>query len=172
MFSLTRRAAFAAAVGLMALSSFAGAQAGALADDTATGTLTVNGTETKVAYAYAHSVPGFFDKTTNDVEVIVSDVPLDAKALGDPFARSKLADEGKLHAFEIRINAEGAPISTMWRHNGFKGPQPSGLSTADPFTKTVFDGKVVEASYKSASPGDFFDNTFSFDVTFRATIGK
>ena len=130
----------------------------------------MNGKVTKVAFAYARSVPGFFDKNVNDTLVIVSDVPLDAKALADPFVRSRMADAGKLHAFEITIDAEGKPISTAWRHNGFKGPTPSGLSTADVFTKKVLDGKVVDASYKSAEEAEFFGNKYAFDVTFRANI--
>jgi hypothetical protein len=140
------------------------------ADGTASGTLTVNGKVTKVAYAYARSVPGFFDKNTQDTKVIVSDVPLDAAALADDFARSDLAEAGKLHAFEIIIDASGTPISTAWRDNGFKGPTPSGLSSADPFTKTVLDGKFVEGNYKSAEEAEFFGNTYAFDVTFRAAI--
>jgi len=52
----------------------------------------------------------------------------------------------------------------------FKGPTPSGLSSSDVFTKKVFDGKTVEGSYKSAAPAEFFDNTYSFDVTFHAAI--
>ena len=140
------------------------------ADGTASGTLTVNGKTTKVAYAYARSVPGFFDKNTMDTKVIVSDVPLDAKALSDDFARSDLADAGKLHAFEITIDATGTVISTAWRDNGFKGPMPSGLSSADVFTKKVLDDKVVDGSYKSAEPAEFFGNTYAFDVTFRAAI--
>jgi hypothetical protein len=140
------------------------------ADGTASGTLTVNGKVTQVAYAYARSVPGFFDKNTQDTQVIVSDVPLDAAALSDDFARGDLADAGKLHAFEIIIDASGTPISTAWRDNGFKGPTPSGLSSADPFTKTVLDDKVVEGNYKSAEEAEFFGNTYAFDVTFRAAI--
>src|SRR3954469_1307424 len=77
------------------------------ADGTAEGTLTVNGKVTQVAYAYARAVPGFFDKSTMDTEVIVSDVPLDAAALSDPFVRGDLAEAGKLHAFEIIIDASG-----------------------------------------------------------------
>jgi hypothetical protein len=142
------------------------------ADGTASGTLTVNGKTTQVAYAYARSVPGFFDKATRDTQVIVSDVPLDATALSDPFVRGDLADAGKLHAFEITIDASGTPISTAWRDNGFKGPQPSGLSSADPFTKTVLDAHVVAGNYKSAEPAEFFGNTYSFDVTFRAAISQ
>ncbi|WP_158813753.1 hypothetical protein [Methylocapsa sp. S129] len=174
MMVLTRRAALAA-IALAATSLLATAacadSAAALADGKADGALTVNGKTTKVAFAYARSVPGFFDKKVNDTEVIVSDVALDAKALADESARIKMAAAGKLHAFEITINAAGAPISTIWRHNGFKGPTPSGLSTADVFTKNVLDGKVVDGGYKSAAPAEFFGNTYAFDVTFRAAIG-
>lgn len=143
----------------------------ASADGKASGTLTVNGKTTKVAFAYARQVPGFFDKTTKDTVVIVSDVALDAKALGDEFVRDDMAKAGKLHAFEITIDASGAPISTSWRHDGFKGPTPSGLSSSDVFTKRVLDGKIVDASYKSAAGDAFFGNTFAFDVTFRAAVG-
>jgi hypothetical protein len=140
------------------------------AEGTASGTLTVNGKTTQVAYAYARAVPGFFDKNTIDTQVIVSDVPLDEKALSDDFVRIDLAKAGKLHAFEITIDASGTPISTAWRHDGFNGPEPSGLSTADVFTKTVLDDKVVEGSYKSAEAAEFFGNTYAFDVTFRAAV--
>jgi hypothetical protein len=174
MNALTRRAALAA-IALAATSLLATAacadSAPALADGKADGTLTVNGKTVKVAFAYARSVPGFFDKKVNDTQVIVSDVALDAKALADESARIKMAGAGKLHAFEITIDAEGKPISSVWRHNGFKGPTPSGLSTADVFTKNVLDGKVVDGGYKSAEAAEFFGNTYAFDVTFRAAIG-
>ena len=92
------------------------------------------------------------------------------RRLGDDFARGDLADAGKLHAFEIVIDASGTPVSTVWRHNGFRGPQPSRLSTADVFTKTELDDKVVAGSYRSAEPAEFFGNTVAFDVTFRAVV--
>lgn len=172
MNALTRRAALCVAVvGLLtaSLPVTAGAPA-PLADGKADGTLTVNGKTTKVAFAYAKSVPDFFDNKKKAIEVILSDVPLDAKALADSFARSDLADKGKIHTFEITIGAAGVPISTNWHHNGFKGPTPSGLSTADVFTKKVLDGKIIEASYKSAGQSEFFGNTSGFDVRFRAKI--
>lgn len=171
MISVTRRTALvlAAASLLVPLLSVPSAMADP-ADGTASGTLTVNGKTVPVAYAYARQVPGFFDKSTMDTQVIVSDVPLDAKALGDDFARIDLAKAGKLHAFEITIDASGTPISTVWRHNGFNGPEPSGLSSADVFTKKVLDDKVVEGSYKSAEAAEFFGNTYAFDVTFRAVV--
>jgi len=171
MIPITRRTALIlAAAGLVATALSATDGKADPADGKAEGTLTVNGKTTKVAYAYARSVPGFFDKNTNDTQVIVSDVPLDEKALSDEFARNDLATEGKLHAFEITIDATGTPISTAWRDNGFKGPMPSGLSSADVFTKKVLDGKFVEGGYKSAEAAEFFGNTYAFDVTFRAAI--
>src|ERR1700690_3504629 len=113
----------------------------AAAEGKADGKLTVNGKSTEMKYAYASAGPGFFDKTKEDVTVIVSDVPLDAKALEDQFERIHMADAGKLHAFEITIDAEGKPISTAFRHNGFKGPSPSGLSSEDVFTEKTFSGR-------------------------------
>ena len=142
------------------------------ADGKAEGTLTVNGKVTKLSYAYARAVKGFFDKTKEDVEVILTDVPLEAKALEDQFERMHMADAGKLHAFEITIDAEGKPISTAFRDSGFKKASPSGLSSEDVFTKKVFDGKTVEGRYKSAKQAEFFGETYSFDVAFRADITR
>jgi hypothetical protein len=174
--ALTRRGAVVAAAfgilttSILATEGRAESAPATLADGKAEGTLTVNGKTTTVAFAFARSVPGFFDKNVNDIQVIVSDLPLDAKAQADEFVRARMAKEGKLHAFEITIDASGAPVSTAWRHNGFKGPMPSGLSSDDVFTKKVLDGKFVEGNYKSAATEEFFGNTYAFDVTFRAVV--
>lgn len=170
MIPITRRNAMVLAASSLFATSLSARAKADLADGAASGTLTVNGKTTKVAYAYARSVPGFFDANTKDTQVIVSDVPLDAAALADGFARDDLAKAGKLHAFEITIDATGTPVSTAWRHDGFTGPMPSGLSTADVFTKKVLDDKVVEGSYKSAEEAEFFGNHYAFGVTFRAAI--
>ena len=171
MIPMTRRTAMVlAASGLLAAALPAAGAKADPAEGTASGTLTVNGKTVKVAYAYARSVPGFFDPSTKDTLVILSDVPLDAKAQADDFTRNDLAAAGKLHAFEITIDASGTPVSTAWRHDGFNGPAPSGLSSADVFTKKVLDDKLVAGSYRSAEAGEFFGNTFAFDVTFRAAI--
>ena len=140
------------------------------ADGKAEGTITVNGKTTKLTHAYARSVKGFFDKTKEDVEVILTDVPLEANALEDQFERIHMADAGKLHAFEITIDADGKVVSTAFRDAGFKKASPSGLSSEDVFTKKTFDGKTVEGRYKSAKPHEFFGETYSFDVSFKADV--
>jgi Domain of unknown function (DUF4878) len=144
----------------------------AAAEGKAEGKLTVNGKSTDVKYAYASAGPGFFDKTKEDVTVIVSDVPLEGKALEDEFERIHMADAGKLHAFEITFGADAKPISTSFRHNGFTKASPSGLSSEDVFEKKTFDGKIVEGHYKSAKPHEFFGNTYAFDVSFKADITR
>ncbi len=158
--------AFFAALGLLA------APSARAADGKAEGTITVNGKTTKLTHAYARAVPGFFDKTKEDVEVILSDIALEGKALTDQFERIHMADAGKLHAFEITLDADGKPISTAFRDNGFKKASPSGLSSEDVFTKKVLDAKAVAGSYKSAKVHDFFGEKYSFDVSFSAEITR
>ena len=148
------------------------APAARAADGKAEGTITVNGKTSKLSHAYARAVKGFFDKTKEDVEVILSDAPLEGKALLDQFERSHMADAGKLHAFEITFDADGKPISTAFRDNGFKKASPSGLSSDDVFTKKVFDGKTIEGRYKAAKTHEFFGETYSFDVFFKADITR
>jgi len=160
-------AGFVLAAGVAAVAPRAAA-----AEGKAEGKLTVAGKSTDVTYAYASARPGFFDKTKEDVTVIVSDVPLDAKALEDEFERIHMADAGKLHAFEITFDADAKPISTSFRHDGFKQASPSGLSSEDVFEKKTFDGKTVEGRYKSAKPHEFFGTTYSFDVSFKADIAR
>ena len=160
-------AAFLVAAGIAAVAR--GARA---ADGIAEGTLTVNGKSTKLSYAYARAVKGFFDNAKEDVEVVLSDVPLEAKALADEFERIHMADAGKLHAFEITLNAEAKPISTSFRHDGFAKASPSGLSSEDVFTKETFDARTVAGRYRSAKEKEFFGNTYSFDVAFHADITR
>jgi hypothetical protein len=168
--AMSARARISLAV-LAAFGLFASPAAPA-ADGKAGGTITVNGKTTKLSYAYARAVKGSFDKTKEDVEIILSDVALDGKALEDEFERMHMADAGKLHAFEITLSEEGTPISTSFRDNNFKQGSPSGLSSEDVFTKKVFDGTTVDASYKSSKPHEFFGDTYSFDVTFRADVTR
>lgn len=140
------------------------------AEPSASGTLTVNGTTTRVAYAYAREVPSFFENGRNDLEIIVSDVPLDANAQRHAATRMEMAKAGKLHAFEMTLNPAGKPISTSWRHRGFKDASPSGLSSSDVFVAKTIDKQVVDASYKAAKPQSFFGHAYDFDLSFRASI--
>jgi hypothetical protein len=142
----------------------------AAAAPTASGSITVNGVTTKMLYGSARLVKGFFDPTKNDVEVLLSDVPLAGTALTDGFERDKLAKNGKAHIFEITIDASGTPISTAFRHSGFSGPPPSGVDSSDVLTKTILSTTDIAARYRSTTPKEFFGDTFGFDVSFHLPI--
>lgn len=147
------------------------APAAPAADGKAEGTLTVNGKTAKLAYAYASAAPGFFDKKKEDVHLILSDVALSPKALGDTFERIHMADAGALHAMEIIFDADGKVISTSYRDKAFKA-SPSGVSSDDVFEKTAFDGRTVAGRFRSTKPHEFFGDVYSFDVTFDAQVAR
>ena len=158
---------FLGLTGIMAMSSMALA-----ADGKADGKLVVDGKPVNLAYAYAFAQPGFFDKQTEDICVLLTDVPLTGKALEDNFERMKLTKQGKLHCVEVTINAKKQAISVTVRHPSFKMPQ-SGGSTEDDFEATVFDGKVVGGRVFRKSPGKSFEDLeYTYDVIFSAAITR
>jgi hypothetical protein len=144
--------------------------AAAIESGKADGQLTVGGKAVKLTRAYAVAQKGFFDAKKDDVLVILTDTPLDAKALADDFARIALAKEGKLHSVELVINANKQPISVSIRHSAFKYPQ-SGGSTEDAFDAQAFDAKTIAGRVFRKSPGSSFDDIpFTYDVTFQASV--
>ena len=138
----------------------------------ASGTVTVNEKTSKIAFAYAHEVKGFFDPTKPDIEVILSDVALSAKALTSFGERGRLADAGRIHTFEITINRSGKPVSSAFYNNGFGGASPSGLDSSDALTVKMLAAASIDAKYKSSGVHEFFGNRYSFDVAFQASITK
>ena len=138
----------------------------------ASGMVTVNDKTSKMAFAYAREVKGFFDPTKPDIEVILSDVALSAKALISFGERGRLADAGKIHTFEITINRSGKPLSSAFYNNGFGGPSPSGLDSSDSLTVKKLAATSIDAKYKSSKVHEFFGSKYSFDVTFKAPITK
>ena len=138
----------------------------------ASGTVTVNGKTSKIAYAYAHEVRGFFAPKKPDIEVILSDVSLPAKALASSGERARLAATGKVHTFEITIDRTGKPVSSTFNNNAFTGPSPSGLDSSDVLTVRTLVAKSLEATYRSAEVHDFFGSQYSFDVAFNVPISK
>jgi len=79
-------------------------------EGTVTGTLTVEGVPVAITHVYATVQPGFFDKKTEDVHVLLSDVALSDEAREDVFELTKLAEKGEAHMVEITIDAQGSPI--------------------------------------------------------------
>jgi len=153
---------------LMAIAMIAAAAA---ADGIATGTLTVKGTATKIAHAYAMSVPNPMDKSKPAVRLVLSDVAIDPKALGDVFGLQDLTRAGKLHAIEALVSVpDQAVLGTQMYDPAFKMSSVSVAGTnikldVKTLDKTTFAGKLY-----TGKPDDFNNVPFEYAITFSAPI--
>ena len=137
----------------------------------AEGQLTVAGNKVQLRHAYAIAQPGFFDKTQEDIVVIVTNTPLSDKAVEDRWERSALASEGTLKSVEITINSKQQPISVSVKHPAFKA-SPSGFSSNYILELKTFDEKTVEGRMYCKTEQEFFDTVYTFDFTFKAEIQR
>jgi uncharacterized membrane protein len=141
--------------------------------ETAFGKLTVADKTTPLKYAYARAAKSFFDKTKEDVLVILSDVPIPEEALKDEFARHHLAAEGKLHGVEVLLDAEKQAIGGGLLHEAWK--EMSGYVSATGmhvFTPKTFDGKVAEGTLATRKPSEFMSRSFEYKATFSAPVWR
>jgi len=137
----------------------------------AEGQLTVAGNKVQLQHAYALAQPGFFDKTQEDIVVIVTNIPLSDKAVEDRWERSALVSEGILKSVEITINSKQQPISVTVKHPAFKA-SPSGFSSNYILELKTFDEKTVEGRMYCKTEQEFVDTVYSFDFTFKAEIRR
>jgi hypothetical protein len=143
------------------------------ADGSAAGSLTVAGKTTPLKYAYARAAKGFFDKTKEDVLVILTDVPLSEEALQDEFARHHLAAEGKLHGVEVVLDAGKQAIGGGLLHEAWK--ETGGYVSATGmhvFTPKAFDGKVVEGMLATSKRSEFMKVSFEYKAAFSAAVWR
>ncbi len=152
----------------MAIAMIAAATA---ADGTATGTLSVKGSVSKIAHAYAFSVPNPMNKGKMAIRLVLSDVAIDPKALADEFGLIDLGRSGKLHAIEALVDpADKSVLGTQMYDAGFKMSSVSVASTnikldVKTLDKTTFAGKIY-----TAKPDDFNSVPFEYAITFSAPI--
>jgi hypothetical protein len=104
-------------IALIALALIAPVAAGA-AEGTANGTFTVKGKATKLTHAYAKAKQDPSNKGKEEIEVTLSDMPLDAKVLDDPtpFGLIDLSRADKLHGIRFFIS----PPSIVTRHDAVR----------------------------------------------------
>jgi hypothetical protein len=140
------------------------------ADGTASGQLIVNAVTVPLTHAYAIAQPGFFDKSKEDVRVLLSSVPLSKDALEDMFELIKLARTDRGHIVEVVIDASGAPISGAIYTKAFDGMvSASGMHT---FTREHFERKRIAGRLAVTDPHTFSGVTWRYDATFSAAIPR
>jgi hypothetical protein len=139
-------------------------------DGTASGQLIVNAVTVPLTHAYAVAQPGFFDKSKEDVRVLLSSVPLSKDALDDVFELIKLAREDRGHIVEVVIDASGAPISGAIYTKAFDGMvSASGMHT---FTRERFERARIAGRLAVTDPHTFSGVTWRYDATFSAAIPR
>ena len=140
------------------------------ADGAAEGMLTVNGTTFPLKYAYASAKPGFFDKTKEDIHVLLSDVPLSDEQRADVFEIIHLARDGKAHVVEVVLDAEQRPIAGAFFTLPFEGMvSATGMHV---FEQKAFEHKRIAGRLSTDGARTFQDITYEYAATFSALIPR
>ena len=142
------------------------------AEGTTSGTFTVKGKATKIAYAYAFSIPNPMDKTKQAIRVVLSDVAIEPKVLADPspFGIGDLARAGKLHAIEALISVpDKAVLATQMHDANFKMTASVAGSNIQLDVK-LLDKTVIAGKLYTVKPDDFNGVPFEYSITFSAPI--
>ena len=145
------------------------------AEGTANGAFTVKGKATKLTHAYAKVNADASNKANEEIEVILSDVPLDAKVLNDPtpFGLIELSRAGKLHAIKFFIKPPSMVTGTMlFDYPAFKMGSVSAAGTDIKVDVKTLDKTTVAGKLYTAKPLDFNDVPYEYSVTFSAPIGR
>lgn len=134
----------------------------------ATGAITVNGRQFPVRHAYASVQPGFFDRKTEDVRVLLTDVPVAEPARGDTFALARLARAGGLHGIEVVVDSKGEPMSGFLFAEAFDGMVS--VSGMHRFDRKALERLQIAGRMFTDEPRTFSGVTWQYDVTFSAAI--
>jgi hypothetical protein len=142
---------------------------------TATGTFTVKGKATKLTHAYAKAKPDPSQKGTEEIEVTLTDVALDAKVLQDPtpVGLMDLSRAGKLHGIRFWISPGKAVTGTsLFDYSAFKMGSVSAAGTDIKLDVKTLDKTTVAGKLYTAKPLDFNDVPYEYSVTFSAPVGR
>jgi hypothetical protein len=139
-------------------------------EGTASGRLTLDAVTVPLTHAYASAQPGFFDKASEDIRVLLSDVTLPETALTDVFELIKLAREDRAHIVEVVIDASGSPISGAIYAKAFDGMlSASGMHQ---FTRGKMERTVIAGRLVVPEPRTFKDVAWHYDAAFSAPIPR
>ena len=137
---------------------------------TATGAITVNGRQFELRYAYASVQPGSFDARTEDVRVLLTDVPVDEPSQADTTALVRLARTGRLHGIEVVLDAKGEPMSGSLFLDSFNGM--ASVSGVHRFEPKALERSLISGRMFTDSPRTFAGVTWQYDATFSASIKR
>ena len=137
------------------------AAAPALSAGEAKGKLTVDGKTWELKYAYAIGHPGDFDKTKEDVDILLTVEPVPDGDLGDMMP-------GHGPRLSITLDAEKKLTSGNVFYEGGNLSSNSGHE----FTLKVFDGQRAEGRLYTKGKVTGAGTTFQYDATFAADVWR
>ena len=156
--------------GVAAALTFAAGQPATTAD-TVSGSLEVAGKKVDITHGFAQAKKGFFDKTKDDIEVVLCDAVVPVGSTREMFARIELADAGKVHCVENTIDATRQVINFTLRHSAFKKMGPSGGATSAVFEPKVVTATRIEGRIRTTETMKSFEGIpYSYDVQFSLTV--
>ena len=144
-------------------------------DGTATGTFTVKGKVTKMAFAYATSMSNPMDSKKQAIRLILTDVALTPKTLADPspFSLMDLTAAGKLHGVSAGISlADKSVFTTSLYDAGFKMSSVSVAGSNIKLEVNTLTATSISGRLYTEKADDFNDVPFEFNITFTAPISK
>jgi hypothetical protein len=139
-------------------------------EGTVTGTLRLNKTPGPLAHVYARAEPSLFDKNTEDIHVLFSDVPLTDADRADTFALIHLARDGKARILEVIIDASGTPIGGAIFAREFDGMVS--IAGIHVFARQQLDRTTIAGRLSTREPGEFMNVAFEYDARFSAPIPR
>ena len=129
---------------------------------TAKGKITINGKSKNLAYAYAW-------KDGANTTVLLSDVKIDEKALGDHFALTDLARKDKFTGVQATITPNGKVASGTFYTAAEDGYFDAvGMHQWQKKTQTATG---IAGKLSTDSEHHFFKTTFAYSAEFQAPIG-
>jgi hypothetical protein len=136
----------------------------------ATGTLRLNSAIVNLQYAYASPRRGALDKTTENVHVLLSDVPLPDSARDDLFTLVGLGRKGEAHIIEVVIDANGKPVNGVIYAAAFNGM--ASLEDIHEFERERLDRTSIAGRLRTRAPGLFASIAFEYNARFSALIRR
>lgn len=138
----------------------------ALAQGTASGTLTLNGQTFQLKYAAAIQVPDLFDKSKIATRIVLADKPIPPDVMDDMAAIWDLKTKD-IHGLQLDIGASKGNIDAFVISNTLEGSLSQSV-TFDPSTFTVITGKRVEGTVKNEI--ELGSNKCSFELKFASDV--
>ena len=138
-------------------------------ENSATGTLMVNGKTFKLSHVRAEEIPDPFDASKKQIRVVLSDVAVSNAAMHSQDTCEDLILANKLHMIEFTFTADGETAGG----DLYDDMQSHGFTHGSfNWEKKVFDGKTVSGTVSTQPVNKSSEMQFKCKATFTAPVER